>query len=115
MTTMQPTASIDGFCSETATVNGVRLHDWIGGDPAGRPAVLWHGFLSTGHARRAVAPILAEAGLAMLTRLVAAEILPQPAARHLACSLEAAIAKVPRALNAMPEWGHLDGSRHRRP
>jgi len=32
----------------------------------GQPAILWHGFLSTGFAWRGVAPALAEAGLAVL-------------------------------------------------
>lgn len=59
-------AQIEGFRSETVTVGGVRLHYWVGGDPAGRPVVLWHGFLSTGYAWRHVAPALAEAGMAVL-------------------------------------------------
>ena len=57
---------IDGFDSRFAEVSGVRLHCWIGGDPEGQPVVLWHGFLSTGYAWRSVAPVLADAGLAVL-------------------------------------------------
>jgi pimeloyl-ACP methyl ester carboxylesterase len=63
---MQPAGIISGFRSETAGVDGVRLHYWIGGDPNGQPVILWHGFLSTGYAWRDVAPALAEAGLAVL-------------------------------------------------
>ncbi len=59
-------AGIAGFRSETVAVRGVRLHYWIGGDPNGQPAVLWHGFLSTSYAWRFVAPALAAQGLAVL-------------------------------------------------
>jgi pimeloyl-ACP methyl ester carboxylesterase len=59
-------ASIPGFTSASATVGGVRLHYWIGGNPDGTPVLLWHGFLSTGYAWREVAPKLAEAGLRVL-------------------------------------------------
>lgn len=59
-------AEIAGLRSETAIVNGVRLHCWIGGNPGGRPVILWHGFLSTGYEWHAVAPALAEAGLLVL-------------------------------------------------
>ena len=43
-----PAGAIPGFTSATATVGGVRLHQRIGGDPGGRPVLLWHGFLGTG-------------------------------------------------------------------
>jgi len=66
MNAVMPAASIPGFRSETASVNGVGLHYWLGGDPDGPPVVLWHGFLSTGYAWRDVAPKLADAGLAVL-------------------------------------------------
>lgn len=59
-------AHIEGFRSETVTVSGVRLHYWIGGDPAGQPVVLLHGFLSTAYSWREVAPALAAAGMAVL-------------------------------------------------
>ena len=59
-------ASIPGLRSTFATIGGVRLHYWIGGDPAGQPVVLWHGFLATGYAWREVAPALAKAGMAVL-------------------------------------------------
>jgi pimeloyl-ACP methyl ester carboxylesterase len=59
-------ASIPGFDSKWETVGRIRLHYWIGGDPSGQPAILWHGFLSTGFAWRDVAPALAEAGLSVL-------------------------------------------------
>ena len=61
-----PAASILRFRGDTVTVNGVRLHYWLGGDQRGQPVVLWHGFLSTGYAWREVAPALAAAGLAVL-------------------------------------------------
>lgn len=63
---MMEKARIDGFRSETVTVAGVRLHYWIGGPEAGRPVLLWHGFLSTAYAWRDVAPELAKAGMAVL-------------------------------------------------
>jgi len=66
MNVMRPAAAIAGFRSETVAVNGVRLHYWLGGDPDGQPVMLWHGFLSTGYAWRAVAPALAAAGMAVL-------------------------------------------------
>ena len=57
---------IDGLRSETADVNGVRLHYWVGGPKDGRPVILWHGFLSTAYAWHRVAPALAQAGMAVL-------------------------------------------------
>lgn len=66
MQPMPPTRKIDGFRSETVSVDGVRLHYWIGGDAAGQPAILWHGFLSTSYAWRDVAPALAETGMSVL-------------------------------------------------
>lgn len=54
------------FKSETAGVNGVNIHYWIGGDPDGQPVLLWHGFLGTGYAWHKVMPLLAEAGYAVL-------------------------------------------------
>jgi pimeloyl-ACP methyl ester carboxylesterase len=66
MNATTPAASIQGFRDDTATVSGVRLHYWLGGDPHGQPVILWHGFLSTGYAWREVAPVLADAGLAVL-------------------------------------------------
>ncbi len=59
-------ASIVGFESEYATINNVRLHYWLGGNKVGQPIILWHGFLSTGYAWRAVAPLLASAGFKVL-------------------------------------------------
>ncbi|NPD69024.1 alpha/beta hydrolase (plasmid) [Lichenicola cladoniae] len=59
-------APITGFHSETVTVDGTRLHYWLGGKPDGLPVLLWHGFLSTGYAWHKVAPALADAGLAVL-------------------------------------------------
>jgi pimeloyl-ACP methyl ester carboxylesterase len=65
MTAAEP-APIPGLRSTFATVGGVRLHYWIGGEPKGQPVILWHGFLSTGYAWREVAPALTEAGMAVL-------------------------------------------------
>ncbi len=66
MTGAGPAGVIPGFRSETVAVAGVRLHYWRGGDPNGKPVILWHGFLSTGYAWHKVAPALANAGLAVL-------------------------------------------------
>jgi pimeloyl-ACP methyl ester carboxylesterase len=57
---------ITGFRSRLEAVGGVRLHYWLGGDAAGQPIILWHGFLSTGYAWREVATALAEAGMCVL-------------------------------------------------
>jgi pimeloyl-ACP methyl ester carboxylesterase len=61
-----PTGTIPGFASNTASINGVRLHYLLGGKPNGPPVLLWHGFLSTSYAWRKVMPALAKAGLAVL-------------------------------------------------
>lgn len=58
--------AIEGLRSEFIDVKGTRLHFWIGGDPDGQPAILWHGFPSTGYAWRKVAPALVAAGLCVL-------------------------------------------------
>jgi pimeloyl-ACP methyl ester carboxylesterase len=58
--------TISGFRSEFISLDGVRLHYWVGGDPDSQPVVLWHGFLATGYVWRLVAPALASAGLAVL-------------------------------------------------
>jgi pimeloyl-ACP methyl ester carboxylesterase len=63
---MAPIPKIDGFTSETEQVGGVRLHYWRGGDPAGPPVLLWHGFLASGYVWRKVMPALAQAGCAVL-------------------------------------------------
>ena len=62
----QRMGTITGFQSATVTVDGVRLHYWLGGDPNGERCILWHGFLSTGYVWRDVAPALAAAGFAVL-------------------------------------------------
>ena len=48
MNSKSPAGVIPGLRRETATVDGVRLHYWIGGVPEGQPVLLWHGFLGTG-------------------------------------------------------------------
>ena len=57
---------ISNFRSETATVNGTRLHYWIGGNLHGKPVLLWHGFLGTAYSWHKVMPLLADAGYAVL-------------------------------------------------
>lgn len=57
---------IANFKTETAVVNGVRLHYWIGGDPKCAPVLLWHGFLGTAYSWHKVMPLLAEAGFSIL-------------------------------------------------
>ena len=64
MTTTPP--EITNFRSESAMVNGRRLHYWIGGSPGGRPVLLWHGFLGTAYSWQKVMPLLTEAGYAVL-------------------------------------------------
>ena len=65
MTSTDP-LEIANFRSETATVNGTRLHYWLGGNPHGRPVLLWHGFLGTAYTWHKVMPLLAEAEFAVL-------------------------------------------------
>jgi pimeloyl-ACP methyl ester carboxylesterase len=57
---------IPNFKSETANVNGVRIHYWVGGNPHGVPVLLWHGFLGTAYSWHKVMPALADAGYAVL-------------------------------------------------
>ena len=66
MSTNSNVQKIANFRSETAVVNGVRLHYWIGGTPNGPPVLLWHGFLGTSYTWRKVMPLLAEAGFSIL-------------------------------------------------
>lgn len=54
------------FRSATATVNGISLHYWIGGDPAGIPVLLWHGFLGTAYSWHKVMALLSDSGYAVL-------------------------------------------------
>jgi pimeloyl-ACP methyl ester carboxylesterase len=56
----------EGLTSAFADVGGERVHYRIGGDPAGRPVLLWHGFLGTSYVWRHVAPRLVEAGWSVL-------------------------------------------------
>ncbi|MGD0826380.1 MAG: alpha/beta fold hydrolase, partial [Terriglobales bacterium] len=60
------TGTIPSFASNTASINGVRIHYLLGGNPNGLPVLLWHGFLSTSYAWRKVMPALASAGFAVL-------------------------------------------------
>jgi pimeloyl-ACP methyl ester carboxylesterase len=60
------TPEIENFRGETAIINGTRLHYWVGGNPDGKPVLLWHGFLATAYSWYKVMPLLAEAGYAVL-------------------------------------------------
>jgi pimeloyl-ACP methyl ester carboxylesterase len=66
MADLTVTAPDDVLRSGSVSVNGVRLYYWIGGDPAGTPVMLWHGFLGTGYVWRHVAQRLASAGYSVL-------------------------------------------------
>ena len=57
---------IPNFRSETAVIDGVRIHYWIGGNPNGIPVLLWHGFLGTAYTWHKVMPLLAAAGFSVL-------------------------------------------------
>jgi pimeloyl-ACP methyl ester carboxylesterase len=57
---------IAGFLSESANVNGLGIHYWTGGNPNGKPVLLWHGFLGTSYAWYKVMPLLADAGHSIL-------------------------------------------------
>jgi pimeloyl-ACP methyl ester carboxylesterase len=57
---------IANFRSETAVVNGVRLHYWIGGNADGKPVLLWHGFLGTANSWHKAMLLPAEAGFSIL-------------------------------------------------
>jgi pimeloyl-ACP methyl ester carboxylesterase len=59
-------ADIPGFTSRYATVDNVRIHYWVGGDPDGPPVLLWHGFLGTSYTWHKIMPLLADAGFAIL-------------------------------------------------
>jgi pimeloyl-ACP methyl ester carboxylesterase len=61
-----PTGTIPGFTSHTASINGVRLHYLVGGNPSGTPVLLWHGFLGTSYSWHRVAPLLSDAGYSVL-------------------------------------------------
>jgi pimeloyl-ACP methyl ester carboxylesterase len=60
------TPEIATFRSETGVVNGIRLHYWVGGNPHGKPVLLWHGFLATADSWYKVMPLLVEAGYSVL-------------------------------------------------
>jgi pimeloyl-ACP methyl ester carboxylesterase len=66
MTSPPQAAQVPGFTSQTARVGGLRLHYRLGGNPAGPPVLLWHGFLGTSYTWRKVMTRLAEAGCAVL-------------------------------------------------
>ncbi len=59
-------AEIPNFESRTAQVNGQRLQYWIGGNPEGKPVLLWHGFLGSSYSWHKMMPLLAKAGYLVL-------------------------------------------------
>ena len=63
---MHTRQEIPGFRSESASLNGVSLHYWIGGEPKGTPVLLWHGFLGTAYSWHMLMPLLADAGYRVL-------------------------------------------------
>jgi pimeloyl-ACP methyl ester carboxylesterase len=65
-TTTQALPQIPGFTSGRVPLGDVTIHYRSGGDPAGEPVLLWHGFLGTSYTWRKVAVALAEAGRAVL-------------------------------------------------
>jgi pimeloyl-ACP methyl ester carboxylesterase len=65
-TTAQAPPQIPGFTSGRVRLGDVTIHYRSGGDPAGEPVLLWHGFLGTSYTWRKVAVALAEAGRAVL-------------------------------------------------
>ncbi len=62
----QVRARIPGFETRVAAVGGLQIAYWIGGDPAGIPVLLWHGFLGSRFSWHRVMPLLAEAGYRVL-------------------------------------------------
>ena len=66
MTDMQKKANLNGLQSATAKVGDISIHYWRGGDPEGRPILLWHGFLSTSYAWREVVPLLISDGYSIM-------------------------------------------------
>ncbi len=62
----QVRAEIPGFESRVAEVNGQHLQYWIGGNPQGKPVLLWHGFLGTSYSWHDMMPLLAKAGYFVL-------------------------------------------------
>lgn len=66
MSEATPPAAIPGFTSNTAIINGVRLHYFLGGNSSGTAVLLWHGFLGTSYSWHQVAPLLADAGYSVL-------------------------------------------------
>jgi pimeloyl-ACP methyl ester carboxylesterase len=57
---------IAGFRSDSASVNAVSLHYWIGGNPNGPPVLLWHGFLGTAYSWHRLMPLLSDSGFRIL-------------------------------------------------
>lgn len=66
MSTTAEAREIANFRSDSADVNDVRLHYWLGGNPNGTPVLLWHGFLGTSYSWHKVMPLLADAGFSIL-------------------------------------------------
>lgn len=110
---------IPGFMSETANIDGVRLHYWLSRDPDATLVLLWHWLLGTGYAWHKVMPALgghrarrACARHARLRRL-------RQARRRGGLRHPGACRGVPRARtpDLLRSWAadHASGVRHGRP
>jgi pimeloyl-ACP methyl ester carboxylesterase len=51
-----PEPAITGYERKTTSVNGIKIHYWVGGYPGGTPVLLWHGFLGTSFSWHKVMP-----------------------------------------------------------
>ena len=58
--------TIPGYTSNKITINGIGIHYLLGGEPTGKPIVLWHGFLGTSQSWKKVIQFLAKAGFNVL-------------------------------------------------
>lgn len=76
---MSKTMTIAGFDSRFDQVGSVKLHYWLGGDPAGQPVPLWYGFLATSGA-------MATPTSPLVSRAMTCERLPRNIGLRSACS-----------------------------
>jgi len=54
------------FTGHRININGLNLHYFTGGNPSGKPVLLWHGFLGSGNSWKRIMPLLANTGHAVL-------------------------------------------------
>ncbi|SHN20091.1 alpha/beta fold hydrolase [Chitinophaga sp. CF418] len=57
---------IPGFTNDRFELNGIGIHYLLGGNPAGKPVILWHGFMGSSQSWKKVMPLLADAGFHIL-------------------------------------------------